>query len=393
MKSKHKGEKMAYTEKQLEKYSIYQLRYLARSLGVRSPTTKKRAELLQKIVAIQEGREMPYVPLNSKGRPAKSCFLPLEADGVLVYGLDNQDIGEDIVFSKQLGKYNSDKTEKVEGYVLENKQQNFLIEFEEPTGVNRIAYLSKELIGRLNIREGSKLVCEAKYNTEVEMYVVTNINKVDGKKFEGVAPTVFERIPIKYSKEKMELEGESEFIKTVEEKAPLYFGDKSLIVGNKRTRLDSILLPLTRALPEKAKIIFVAMNEKTQVVEKLRKESDDKFELFATLFGDSANVQYTTLKIGINRAKRLAETNKNVVLIISDIDEMYVENVGQETMCSIKSFFAMARNFAEKGSFTVIGCCSPDFYEKHKSFEYFMNGLYIEKDDKLYKDETIRQDD
>ena len=56
----------------LKKMGIYELRELARQVGVESPTTKKRAELCEQILKISSGEIKPSHSSVNKGRPPKS---------------------------------------------------------------------------------------------------------------------------------------------------------------------------------------------------------------------------------------------------------------------------------------------------------------------------------
>lgn len=53
----------------LDKYSIYELRQIARSFGVKSPTTKRKALLIKEIKLINEHKLNPVY--TKKGRPSK----------------------------------------------------------------------------------------------------------------------------------------------------------------------------------------------------------------------------------------------------------------------------------------------------------------------------------
>lgn len=53
----------------LEEYSIYELRLIARDIGVKSPTTKSRAILIDEIKKIKNNKLKPY--FSTKGRPSK----------------------------------------------------------------------------------------------------------------------------------------------------------------------------------------------------------------------------------------------------------------------------------------------------------------------------------
>ncbi len=61
-----------YKEKLLKNLGIYELRELARNVGVVSPTTKKRKQLEQEIIKISKGELAPVTNASKKGRPPKS---------------------------------------------------------------------------------------------------------------------------------------------------------------------------------------------------------------------------------------------------------------------------------------------------------------------------------
>ena len=70
-----------YTEEELMRMSIFQLRDTARKIGVASPTTKKKAELVKEYIDISSGKESPTLTPN-RGRPPKKRVeqTPLHAE-------------------------------------------------------------------------------------------------------------------------------------------------------------------------------------------------------------------------------------------------------------------------------------------------------------------------
>lgn len=50
---------------------IYELRNVAREIGVKRPTTFKKADLIEQIEQIETGELKPYVKKTKQGRPAK----------------------------------------------------------------------------------------------------------------------------------------------------------------------------------------------------------------------------------------------------------------------------------------------------------------------------------
>ena len=58
----------------LKKMSIYELRSVARSLGVKSPTTFRKQDLITQIINVQEGKLTAHY--SKRGRPpyVKNCI-------------------------------------------------------------------------------------------------------------------------------------------------------------------------------------------------------------------------------------------------------------------------------------------------------------------------------
>lgn len=57
----------------LQNYSIYELRALARKMGVKAPTTKTQTILIEQINQIQNNKLKPF--FTKKGRPSKDLKL------------------------------------------------------------------------------------------------------------------------------------------------------------------------------------------------------------------------------------------------------------------------------------------------------------------------------
>ena len=69
---------MEFNKEYLEKYSIYELRELARKFRIKRPTSKKKKQLIEEIILFNSGSlaEASLVPVNyKKGRPAKSIKI------------------------------------------------------------------------------------------------------------------------------------------------------------------------------------------------------------------------------------------------------------------------------------------------------------------------------
>jgi len=58
---------MEYTRKNLDKFNLYNLRRIGSEIGVKSPTSMKKAQLITAIIDVAEGRVAPFH--SNKGRP------------------------------------------------------------------------------------------------------------------------------------------------------------------------------------------------------------------------------------------------------------------------------------------------------------------------------------
>ena len=65
---------MKYTWDNLENLLIYTLREIGREVGVKSPSSKKKYDLIQEIINIQNGTTAPY--FTNLGRPTLGSIPP-----------------------------------------------------------------------------------------------------------------------------------------------------------------------------------------------------------------------------------------------------------------------------------------------------------------------------
>lgn len=58
-----------------EDLGIYQLRVVAREIGVKNATIYKKKDLIKKIIDIEKGKTKPYKKTTKQGRPAKDLNM------------------------------------------------------------------------------------------------------------------------------------------------------------------------------------------------------------------------------------------------------------------------------------------------------------------------------
>ena len=83
------GGNMAYTYKELQGKTIHAVRVIGKEIGVKSPSTLKKQELIDRILDIQSGKVMPK--FSSSGRPrlgSENIVKPKKETAILEKEID-----------------------------------------------------------------------------------------------------------------------------------------------------------------------------------------------------------------------------------------------------------------------------------------------------------------
>lgn len=59
---------------ELERINVLALRTIARQMGIKSPTIKKKQELIEEILKVSNGCNEETTPKNTRGRPCLNAF-------------------------------------------------------------------------------------------------------------------------------------------------------------------------------------------------------------------------------------------------------------------------------------------------------------------------------
>ena len=181
-----------------ENMGIYDLRNYARHIGVKSPTTLKRDELIQKINEIIEGNA-PKETLTRKGRPPKhkadsKFMLDLIIPDNLFNGTKNDayKFFEVDISKEELSKYhnrfceagNAAKTENLvfSGY-FDKYSNDFGIAYFKGylTGYNKEnTIITLDIIEKYGLKRGDYVVGAAKYIASKNIMLATDIETING---------------------------------------------------------------------------------------------------------------------------------------------------------------------------------------------------------------------
>ena len=187
----------------------------------------------------------------------------------------------------------------------------------------------------------------------------------------------FERLTPIFPNEKLKLETRSDILSTrlIDLFAPMGKGQRALIVSppkaGKTTLLKEIANAVTANNPE-AILMVLLIDERPEEVTDMQRSVDG--EIIASTFDRPAEEHIRGANLAIEKAKRLVEVHRDVVLLLDSItrlaraSNLIVPPSGRTLSGGMdpvalyfpKKFFGAARNIEEGGSLTIVGTALVD---------------------------------
>ena len=173
-----------YKEQNLQQLSIYELRTIARQIGVKSPTTKKHSELVESILKIQNGEERAFS--TKKGRPPKVINFvnqPLDAnkeEGLMYDYAQVEETSDSIMLCADSYVDGIHDTYLCHGMVREFNGKKYLCDY---LSSRRIAYIEDKPLNK-NIKKDDFVIGQA-FEISPKTGVLSKVNSIN---FENEPP-------------------------------------------------------------------------------------------------------------------------------------------------------------------------------------------------------------
>ena len=251
-------------------------------------------------------------------------------------------------------------------------------------------YISASQIRRFNLRVGDLIQGQARRPKENERYWgLLKVETVNGINVDELSerPDLEDLTPI-YPDERINLSTGVEPLTTriIDLIAPIGFGQRGLIVSppkaGKTWLLKDIIGGIAKNYPEQSKsktksvhLMAVLIGERPEEVTDIRrhieKVTEGMGDVAASNFDEPPTDQTRVGEIALERAKRLVEIGKDVVIVLDSITRMArAYNLALPTsgrtltggfdpvaLFPAKKFFGAARKIENAGSLTIIGTC------------------------------------
>lgn len=237
-------------------------------------------------------------------------------------------------------------------------------------------YVSPSQIRRFNLRTGDTISGKIRPPKEGERYFA--LLKVDHINFDAPenakSKVLFENLTPLFANERLKMEcgnGSTEDItaRIIDLAAPIGKGQRGLIVSppkaGKTMMLQNIAHSIAQNHPECYLIVLLIDERPEEVTEMTRSV---KGEVIASTFDEPANRHVQVAEMVIEKAKRLVEHKRDVVILLDSITRLarayntvvpasgkvLTGGVDANALQRPKRFFGAARNIEEGGSLTII---------------------------------------
>ena len=243
-------------------------------------------------------------------------------------------------------------------------------------------YISPSQVRRFNLHTGDMIEGEVRIPKDGERYfALTKLDKVNGGPPEqNKHKVLFENLTPLFPKEQMRLErdikGEENITgRIIDIIAPIGRGQRALIVAppksGKTMMMQSIAHAITANHPD-VHLMVLLVDERPEEVTEMQRSV--RGEIIASTFDEPATRHVHVAEMVIERAKRLVELGKDVVILLDSITRLaraynnVVPSSGKVLSGGVdsnalqrpKRFFGAARNVEAGGSLTIIATALVD---------------------------------
>lgn len=402
----------------LKKESLIELRIIAKNLGVKSSTTYKKSDLIEKIAEMFDKRE----DIVEKNDTSSDSDLDKQMNKTVTYKQNTDDQMADQQNNRRSdnrydnrqdgrsdNRYDSKQDNRSDNRYdsrQDNRDEKKLLYTTPPemTDENKVEGILEILPDGFGFLRGSNYL-----STENDIYVspnqirklwlktgdyITGVAKPENpnEKFRGMmfihlvngdnpsvarARTPFEQLTPIYPDKKLRLESENSGLSSriVDLFSPIGMGQRGLIVAPPKVGKTMLLKEIANSISENypdVTLIILLIDERPEEVTDMMESIDG--EVIYSTFDQASSHHVKVAEMVLGRAQRLVEHGKDVVILLDSITRLAraynltINPTGRTLSGGLdpgalhgpKKFFGAARNIRGGGSLTILGTALVD---------------------------------
>lgn len=333
---------------QLNELKIKELQQLAKEKGIKNVSKLKKEELITKLADEEEKSESETRKTPEKAQPSKETDSAVYSDPVRKTNLKSG------VLEVMADGY---------GFLRSENYQS---------GENDV-YVPQNQIRRFNLKTGDFIVGNTRMQHEGERYeALLYVQTVNGDKVDvSIRRKAFDDLTPVYPNERLRLErGRCDFaMRMIDLISPIGKGQRGIIVAppkaGKTTLLKAIANSITENNPD-VHLIVLLIDERPEEVTDMQRSI--KGDVIFSTFDEEPTNHTKVAEIVLERAKRLVEHKKDVVILLDSITRLaraynltvmpsgrtLSGGLDPGALYKPKRFFGAARNIEEGGSLTIL---------------------------------------
>ena len=235
-------------------------------------------------------------------------------------------------------------------------------------------YVSPSQIKRFDLRTGDTVLGQVRPPKERERYLaLLKVERINGEEPDAVTQRPsFDNLRPRYPDERLRLETSDGDIsmRVMDLVAPLGKGQRGLIVAPPRAGKTILLQKIANAIAEnhpEVVLIILLIDERPEEVTDMQK-SVPGAEVISSTFDEPASRHVQVADMVIEKAKRLVEQGRDVVILLDSITRLARAHnvvaphsgkilsggVDAQALARPKRFFGSARNLEDGGSLTIV---------------------------------------
>ena len=353
-----------------ESLGVAVLRDLAKARGLKGTSTMKKSEIVEAMLAEDE---------REKAATEKKEIVVNQT--TTYTSTPNKDNTQASVVREDISELDSGQ---VAHGILEIKAGDAFgfIRSDNYLPGEKDIYVSPQLCRRFNLKTGDIVTGNIKVNSGTEKYsALLYVSKVNGlNPAEAQRRPNFEDLTPIFPNERIHLErvGASVAMRVVDLVSPIGKGQRGMIVSQpkagKTTLLKEIAKSVTKNNPEMHLIILLIDERPEEVTDIKEAIEGDNVEVIYSTFDELPEHHKRVSEMVIERAKRLVEHKKDVMILLDSITRLAraynltVPPSGRTLSGGLdpaalhmpKRFFGAARNMREGGSLTILSTALVD---------------------------------
>ncbi len=336
---------------EIEKKKLEELRLMAKMLNIRNISKYKKQELIEQILVHSNREEVPLAEEEKKVE------------------MNREELPEKI--NNEID--NSEEVDTVEG-VLEITEGGFgFLRFYNFLTSDEDVYVSPSQIRRFNLKTGDKILGITRPPKSGEKFrALLYVQKVNGDNPEiATKRSNFDHLTPIYPNQRITLEYNPTDLSTrlIDLIAPIGKGQRGLIVAPPKAGKTILLKKIANSIAEQhedIEIIVLLIDERPEEVTDM--ERSIKGEVIYSTFDELPSHHIKVAEMVLNRAQRLVEHGKDVVVLLDSITRLAraynltIPPTGRTLSGGLdpgalhkpKRFFGAARNIEEGGSLTIL---------------------------------------